>query len=80
MGLIAITKLLSPSHASHTVSLYNEYITWMEVNNITHDGFAGFISNQFGRITELAKEFLKRRELIMAFFEAVVDENPSLIL
>ena len=33
LGLIAISKLLSPSHASHTVSLYNEFKQWLENNN-----------------------------------------------
>ena len=49
----------------------------MEVNNTTHDGFTLFIANRFGRVAELAKEFLKRRETIMAFFDAVVDENVN---
>lgn len=52
----------------------------MEVDNITHDIiilFTGFISNQFGRIAELTKEFLKRQESIMAFLVAVVDENAN---
>lgn len=34
-------------------------------------------SDQIGRIAELAKEFLKCRESIMAFFEAVEDENAN---
>ncbi|KAL4219994.1 Cullin-2 [Mactra antiquata] len=60
LGLIAIAKLLSPSHAAHSVSLYNEYIAWMSANDIPHTGFKGFVANRFGRIAGLAKEYLAR--------------------
>ena len=30
LGLIALSKLLSPSHASHSISLYNEYKQWLD--------------------------------------------------
>ena len=68
---------LSPSHASHSVSLYNEFITWMDAHKVKYDGFKGFISNRFGRIAELAKTYLKLKEHILKFFEAVVDENSN---
>ena len=42
LGQIAISKLLSPSHAAQSISLYTDYIQWMEEINITHDGFHGF--------------------------------------
>ena len=77
LSLIAISKLLSPSHASHSVSLYNEFITWMDAHKVKYDGFKGFISNRFGRIAELAKTYLKLKEHILKFFEAVVDENSN---
>lgn len=77
LGLIALAKLLSPSHASHSISLYNEYKMWMTNNEISHTDFKGFVSNRFGRIAELAKVYLQYRENIRAFFEAVVDVHSN---
>ena len=65
LGLIAISKLLSPSHTVKSAALYNEYTSWMESNNIKYQGFPGFVSNRFGRIAELAKEFMKRGESVI---------------
>lgn len=77
LGLIAIAKLLSPSHAQHSVSLYNEFKSWMANNGINCDGFKGFVANRFGRIAELAQQYLKWRESIQSFFDAVVDINSN---
>ncbi|XP_013414654.1 uncharacterized protein LOC106176709 [Lingula anatina] len=77
LGLIAISKLLSPSHAQHSVSLYNDFKSWMADNNIPCQGFKGFEANRFGRIAELAKEYLSWRESIQTFFDAVVDTNSN---
>ena len=78
LGLIAIAKLLSPSHASHTVSLYNDYKLWLESNNNELcNNFKGFVSNRFGRIAELAKIFISHHDYIKAFFEVVVDVNSN---
>ena len=35
------------------------------------------MSNRFGRILDLSNEFLKHRDALIAFFEAVVDENAN---
>lgn len=77
LGEIAISKLLSPSHAANSVSLYSDYTTWMKEQGIDHSGFNGFQSNRFGRIAEIAKQFLNMRENILKFFDAVVDENAN---
>ena len=77
LGQIAISKLLSPSHAAHSVSLYSEYKQWMEENNIKHEGFHGFTANRFGRIAEIAQEFLARKDSIIQFFEECVNENSN---
>ena len=53
LAIIAISKLLFPSHASYSISLYNEYMSWMEICNIEHTGFRGFTVNRFGRIMEI---------------------------
>ena len=77
LGLIAIAKLLSPSHAQHSISLYNDYTYWMASNGVNGECFRGFIANRFGRVAELAQEYLKWREAIQAFFDAVVDINSN---
>ena len=76
LALIAIAKLLSPSHAAHSISLYSDYKTWSESEGQL-TGFKGFTANRFGRIAEIAKEFLKNRDLIIKFFDSVVDENAN---
>ena len=77
LGLIALAKLLSPSHASQSVSLYNEFKQWLLHNRYIATKFKGFISNRFGRIAELSKEFHNNQSLIKQFFEDVVDENAN---
>ena len=77
LAQIAIAKLLSSSHAAHSVSMFNHYTTWIQTQEITHAGFKGFIGNRFGRIAEIAKEYLARRQSILDFFEAVVDINSN---
>ena len=77
LGQIAISKLLSPSHASHSISLFNEYKGWMNEQGIDHNGFKGFQANRFGRIAEIAKEFTARRQSIIDFFDAIVDSNAN---
>ena len=77
LALIAIAKLLSPSHAAHSISLYNEYTASMQAHDIAHEGFKGFVANRFGRIAEIAKEYLQRHQSILDFFDAVVDVNSN---
>lgn len=77
LAQIALSKLLSPSHASHSVSLFNEYKMWMDVNNVDHRGFKGFKANRFGRLAEIAKEFIDRRQSILSFFDSIVDANSN---
>ena len=77
LGLIAIAKLLSPSHAQHSVSLYTDFKSWLSENNLECHKFKGFVANRFGRIAELAKEYLSWRKSIQDFFNAVVDINSN---
>ena len=77
LGLIAIAKLLSPSHAQHSVSLYTDFKYWLSENNLECHKFKGFVANRFGRIAELAKEYLSWRKSIQDFFNAVVDINSN---
>ena len=41
LGLIALAKLLPPSHAADSLSLYVDYKWWMANKGISHDGFRG---------------------------------------
>ena len=56
---------------------YNEYMSWVELYNIEHTGFKGFIANIFGRIVEIAKEVLCRQQSIIKMFYAIVDVNSN---
>ena len=76
LALIAIAKLLSPSHAAHSISLYSDYKTWIESEG-QKEGFKGFTANRFGRIADIAREFLRNRDIILKFFDSVVDENAN---
>ena len=77
LAQIALAKLLSASHASHSVSLFNEYKTWMDVNNIHHRGFKGFTAHRLGRLAEIARKFIDRRKSMLSFFDSVVDINSN---
>ena len=77
LGLIAIAKLLSPSHAQHSVSLYTDFKSWLSENNLECHKFKGFVANRFGRIAELAKEYLSWRKSIQDFFNAIVDISSN---
>ena len=77
LAQIALAKLLSPSHAAHSISLYSEYTAWMEVQGRDYTGFKGFVANRFGRIAEIAQEYLAQRQSILDFFEAVLDVNSN---
>lgn len=77
MGEIAISKLLSPSHAAHSVSLYSEFKEWLKESGIEQSGFQGFTANRFGRIAEISKLFLKMRKVVLEFFDQVVDVSSN---
>ena len=49
----------------------------MNENNIKHEGFHGFTANRFGRIAEIAKEFVARIDSIIQFFEECVNINSN---
>ena len=77
LGLIALSKLLSPSHAAHSISLYKTYTQWADSEGIKLNGFQGFVSNRFGRIAHLAYIFLQHRDNIERFMNEVVDINSN---
>ena len=49
----------------------------MDQNNIKHEGFHGFTANRFGRIAEIAKEYLARKDSITRFFDECVNPNSN---
>ena len=76
-GERAISKLLSPSHAAHSVSLYSEFVQWMEQEGIKRQDFKGFTANRFGRIAQIANQFLKMKHQVLKFFDSVVNINSN---
>jgi hypothetical protein len=40
----------------------------MEVYGREHEGFKGFVANRFGRIAEIAQEYLRQRQLVYLGF------------
>ena len=54
---IACSKLLSPSHANGTISLYTQFVQYLKERNLKNK-FKGFISNRFGRREMLSITYL----------------------
>ena len=80
LGLIALAKLLSPSHNAETISLfssYTKYLGTIDDQSIKKNDFKGFISNRFGRIGELSSAVKRHINHIKNFFEEQVDENAN---
>ena len=80
LGEIAIFKLLSPSHAAHSLLLYSEFVQWMEQEDIERQGFKGFTANRFIRIAQIANQFLKMKDQVLKFFDSVVDINSNKLI
>ena len=79
LGLIAVAKLLSPSHNTESISLYEEYTKYLsgiDEDDLKND-FKGFISNRFGRLGELSAAITKHIHHIRNFFDNQVDENAN---
>ena len=80
LGLIALCKGLSPSHAVLPYSLYMRYKQFREKNNLDSDSFKGFQANRFGRTSKMADKFLEHKECLIQFFDEVVDEQSNLLV
>lgn len=65
LGEFATSKLLSPSHATHTVTLCTEFIEWLEGEGDDRRGFACFPSDRIGLIAEIASHFLSMKDLVL---------------
>ena len=89
LGLIAIAKLLSPSHSKGSISLYMDYKQILKNNietgkdmmetsrAVLGSNFKGVESNRFGRIGELSEVVTVHHVLIDGFFEEQIDENQN---
>lgn len=77
LGLIALSKLLSTSHASVPYSLYSTYKLWRSKEGLENSNFKGFSENRFGMKSFLAKLFLEQKQDLVKFFNHVVDENSN---
>ena len=77
LGLIALCKGLSPSHAILPYSLYIRYKEWCKENNHEYKSFKGFQSNRFGRTAKMAELFLEHKETLKIFFNEAVDEKSN---
>ena len=89
LGLIAFSKLLSPSHAQQNISLfslYKEFLTrdsqscseTAEVSSkLLKSGFTSFSSNRFGRLPELSSIFTQHEQQLREFYAHSVDENAN---
>ena len=68
---------MSPSQAVQGVSLYSEFVQWMEQEGIERQGFKGFTANRFGRIAQITNQFLKIKDQVLKFFDSLVDINSN---
>ena len=58
LGQIALAKMLSPSHASGSLSLYESFSAFMKKKGMKNE-FKGFVSNRFGRKANSAVLFVE---------------------
>ena len=49
----------------------------MEQEGIEKQGFKGFTANRFGRIAQIANQFLKMKDQVLKFLDSVVDINSN---
>ena len=83
LGMIAIAKLLSPSHSKESISLFKDYKKFLTDNvdpqnkEINASKFKGFRENRFGRIGEISEAITTHGDLIQRFFEEQVNENQN---
>ena len=89
LGLIALAKLVSPSHSKEPISQYTSYKSFLQKNvssendyatlskQLLKDSFHGFQSNRFGRIGELSHCVVLHKPILDAFFDKQVDENAN---
>ena len=90
LGLIAFSKLLSPSHAQESISLYKSYKQYLQEDSIDEqsetkevskkllkNGFQKFSSNRFGRMLSLSETFEANKTTIRKFYDDQVDEHAN---
>ena len=88
LGLIALAKLVSPSHSKDPISLYTSYKSFLQKNvsagneyavlskELLKNNFHGFKSNRFGRIGELSYYVTIHKPLLDAFLISKLMNMP----
>ena len=90
LGLITFAKLLSPSHAQESISLYKDYKQYLKLDSLDEQsaskevskkllnhGFQKFSSNRFGRMLALSETFEENKETLRKFYNQQVDEHAN---
>ena len=89
LGLIALAKLVSPSHNKDSISLYKDYTDFLKENvtlcnerkdvsaALLKNGLKGIISNRFGRLGYLSKAVVEHKEMLQMFFDRQVDIHAT---
>ena len=90
LGLIALAKYLSPSHAQESVSMHTAYLNFLKADiedkdsdtsdlsaELLKSNFKGFQANRFGRTGMLSETVIKHHQVLLKFFESSVDENQN---
>ena len=83
LGMIAIAKLLSPSHSKESISLFKDYKKYLfdngeeENTKIKASKFKGFRENRFGRIGEISEAITTHGDLVHRFFDEQVNEHQN---
>lgn len=89
LGLLALAKLLSPSHNAESISLHTEYKDFLRADSksnsstsklskdLIKNGLKGFESNRFGRLGELSATVVAQASMLNTFFENQVNEHAN---
>ena len=77
-GQIALTKMLSPSHAKDSMSLYRSFTEYLAKKDRKNE-FKGFVSNRFGRRADTCVTFLEYEEDLKRFFKEQVDTGNNML-
>ena len=81
LGLIALAKLLSPSHNQTSITHHRQYLEFLRRNveddqlveeskAVLKKGFKGFCANRFGRMDELSMIFCKHKQMLQLFLRS----------
>jgi hypothetical protein len=72
---VALAKLLSPSHAIQSISLYSQFCDYLERKCDIKNPFKGYAFNRFGRVCKQAELFCEFKSHIKCEFAGTVLYN-----